>query len=41
MTVGFVESLRQVVDAQWREIKRGEFWRLVQQKPVRRSCTAI
>ncbi|MGZ5846304.1 MAG: iron-containing redox enzyme family protein [Ramlibacter sp.] len=37
MTVGFVESLRQVVDAQWREIKRGEFWRLVQQKPVRKE----
>ena len=37
MTVGFVHSLRQAVDAQWSEIKRGEFWRLVQQRPVRKE----
>jgi hypothetical protein len=33
----FVKSLRAVVDAQWSDIKRGEFWRLVQQHAVRKE----
>jgi thiaminase len=34
VTGSFVHSLRQKVDAQWGEIKRGEFWRVVQAKPT-------
>src|SRR6478672_2213020 len=34
VTSSFVHSLRQAVDAQWADIKRGQFWRLVQQKPA-------
>lgn len=37
MGSSFVKSLRAVVDAQWSDIKRGEFWRLVQQRPVRKE----
>src|SRR3954470_17565273 len=37
VTSSFVQSLRQAVDAQWADIKRGEFWRLVQQRPVRKE----
>lgn len=37
MTSSFVHSLRQDIDAQWAEIKRGSFWRLVQQRPVRKE----
>src|SRR3954469_21082731 len=37
VTSSFVHSLRQAVDAQWGDIKRGEFWRLVQQRPVRKE----
>jgi thiaminase len=37
VTSSFVDSLRQDVDAQWATIKRGEFWRLVQQRPVRKE----
>jgi hypothetical protein len=33
----FVKSLRAVVDAQWSDIKRGEFWQSVQQRPVRKE----
>ncbi len=32
----FVEALRQQVDAQWDQIKRGPFWRLVLQQTVTR-----
>lgn len=34
MAVSFVPSLRQAVDAQWAEIKRGEFWKLVMTRPA-------
>ena len=37
MGSSFVKSLRAVVDAQWSDIKRGEFWQLVQQRPVRKE----
>jgi len=37
VTSSFVHSLRHAVDAQWGDIKRGEFWRLVQQRPVRKE----
>lgn len=37
MAVSFVSSLRQSVDAQWAEIKRGEFWRLVMARPATRQ----
>lgn len=33
----FVQSLRQHIDAQWAEIKRGEFWRLVMGRTVTRE----
>ena len=32
----FVRDLRETVEAQWREIKRGQFWRLVMERPVTR-----
>jgi hypothetical protein len=31
-----VRDLRETVEAQWREIKRGQFWRLVMERPVTR-----
>ena len=34
MTSSFVRALREQVDAQWQEIKRGDFWKLVLQRPV-------
>ena len=34
MANSFVHSLRESVDAQWGEIKRGEFWRLVMARPA-------
>jgi thiaminase len=37
LSVSFVHSLRQAVDAQWSDIKRGDFWRLVQGRPVSRQ----
>lgn len=37
MTSSFVHSLRQDVEAQWAGIKRGSFWRLVQQRPVTKA----
>lgn len=37
MTSSFVQALRQQVEAQWAEIKRGEFWRLVRERPVSRE----
>jgi hypothetical protein len=33
----FVQALRRDVDAQWAEIKRGQFWRLVMERPVTRE----
>jgi thiaminase len=35
-TNGFVRDLRETIETQWREIKRGEFWRLVMDKQVTR-----
>jgi hypothetical protein len=37
LSSSFVGALRQSVDAQWAEIKRGEFWRLVMGRPVTRG----
>ena len=34
VTGSFVHSLRQKVDAQWDQARRGEFWRLVMARPV-------
>lgn len=36
MSSSFVRDLRGTVEAQWREIKRGQFWRLVMERPVTR-----
>jgi hypothetical protein len=33
----FVRDLRETVEAQWRVIKRGHFWRLVMERPVSRD----
>ena len=37
MSSSFVRDLRESIEAQWREIKRGQFWRLVQERPVTRE----
>lgn len=36
MTASFVGALRSDVEAQWAEIKRGPFWRMVMERPVTR-----
>ena len=37
MSSSFVRDLRESIEAQWREIKKGQFWRLVLEKPVTRE----
>lgn len=37
MTPAFLDSLRQTVDTEWAEIKRGEFWQRVMGHPVSRE----
>ncbi|MDF2463375.1 MAG: putative transcriptional activator, TenA family [Ramlibacter sp.] len=36
MSDRFIETLQQIVDAEWARIKAGEFWRCVMSKPVQR-----
>lgn len=36
MTRSFIQTLRDTVDAEWAQIKRGEFWRRVLAQPVAR-----
>lgn len=37
MSSSFIETLQQIVDAEWARIKAGEFWRCVMGKPVQRA----
>lgn len=37
MTKPFVQALRETVDAEWAQIKQGEFWRRVMGEPVSRD----
>ena len=36
MSSSFVRGLRETIEGQWREIKRGQFWHLVMERPVTR-----
>ncbi len=37
MSSSFVRALRESIEAQWREIKKGQFWRLVAERTVTRG----
>lgn len=37
MSSSFIQTLQQIVDAEWARIKAGEFWRCVMGKPVQRA----
>jgi thiaminase len=37
LSSSFVRDLRESIEAQWREIKKGQFWRLVTEKTVTRE----
>jgi len=36
LSSSFVRGLRETIEGQWREIKRGQFWHLVMERPVTR-----